>query len=146
MGAQSQRRINPHLNACGTYLISPSPSEEKESPSWLWWVPTKLNVADDETRGLSTGFDETHRWFHDFDLLRNTKMNGCRKRKKCFEKETTLIREGKAVTRRSRLRKLAMEINENGILRRKERIKAAMYVSSTLNGPAALSDDNSIPK
>ncbi|GBP28586.1 hypothetical protein EVAR_85785_1 [Eumeta japonica] len=50
---------------------------------------------------------------------------------KCFEKETTHLREGKAVTRRSRLRKFVMKIDENGVLRLKGRIKAAKDVSFT---------------
>ncbi|GBP32179.1 hypothetical protein EVAR_27602_1 [Eumeta japonica] len=64
---------------------------------------------------------------------------------KCFEKETTLIRGGKAITRKNCLRKLAMKIDENGILRLKEKIKAAMDVS-TLNRSSVPSGDNSIAK
>ncbi|GBP58715.1 hypothetical protein EVAR_35493_1 [Eumeta japonica] len=56
------------------------------------------------------------------------------------------LRVGKAVTRRSRLRKFVMEIDENGVLRLKGRIKAAKDVSFTLNRPTVLSGDSSIAK
>ncbi|GBP89422.1 hypothetical protein EVAR_89130_1 [Eumeta japonica] len=126
--------------------------EEHTTVKCWRWVPTKLNVADDATRDPPTHFDETHRWFHGPDFLRKSEDEWPQETVESEQPtgrrdhETTHLREGKAVTRRSRLRKFAMEIDENGVLRLKGRIKAAKDVSFTLNRPAVLSGDSSIAK
>ncbi|GBP66150.1 hypothetical protein EVAR_83930_1 [Eumeta japonica] len=46
--------------------------ELEEHTTVKYWreVPTKLNVANDATRGPLIDFNETHRWFRDPDFLR----------------------------------------------------------------------------
>ncbi|GBO98897.1 hypothetical protein EVAR_311_1 [Eumeta japonica] len=54
------------LGLASPVLITGKTELEEHTTVKYWrWVPMKLYVADDATRGPATEFDETHRWFRD---------------------------------------------------------------------------------
>ncbi|GBP83307.1 hypothetical protein EVAR_57569_1 [Eumeta japonica] len=119
-------------------------TKTSSDPTWKHISKKAHTPAQKDKRRLEE--NDRHPLSLNCDYIRRAETLLLLEAQKCFEKETTHLREGKAVTRRSRLRKFAMEIDENGVLRLKGRIKAAKDVSFTLNRPAVLSGDSSIAK
>ncbi|GBP10060.1 hypothetical protein EVAR_77496_1 [Eumeta japonica] len=119
-------------------------NKTSSDPTWKHISKKAHTPAQKDNRKLDK--NDRHPLSLNCDYIRRAETLLLLEAQKCFERETTLLREGKAVTRRSRLRKFAMEIDENGVLRLKGRIKAGKDGSFTLNRPAVLSGDSSIAK
>ncbi|GBP92591.1 hypothetical protein EVAR_77082_1 [Eumeta japonica] len=119
-------------------------TKTSSDPTWKHISKKAHTPAQKDKRRLEE--NDRHPLSLNCDYIRRAETLLLLEAQKCFGKETTHLREGKTVTRRSRLRKFAMEIDENGVLRLKGRIKAAKDVSFTLNRPFVLSGDSSIAK
>ncbi|GBP14770.1 hypothetical protein EVAR_74672_1 [Eumeta japonica] len=106
-------------------------TKTSSDPTWKHISKKAHTPAQKDNRRLEE--NDRHPLSLNCDYIRRAETLLCSRRKNVLKRNDTY--EGKAVTRRSRLRKFAMEIDENGVLRLKGRIKAAKDVSFTLNRP-----------